>query len=209
MKCLVIIALFLISFNSFATRDERQLIKCLGQEEKKLHLNKDTGPIYDLNQRLISEMIQIPHAELDVEFYNEMCAKSVASPALNLLELSIRMGKEIFMVPESIQGSQKEMAQGMIDDYIESTKDIFLKFLTQVQSLAPSPTCLKEEIPQIDAFFTDIKYLQEDVDMKKIFAGRDIKIFTKLLRYPQAFERCRLRIKKKLKSESKAAAKKS
>ena len=209
MKCLVITTLFLLSFSAFATRDERQLLKCLGQEEKKFHLKKDTGPLYDLNQRLISEMIQIPHAELDADYFNEMCAKDVASPALKLLELSIREGKDIFEVPAKIVGSQREMAQGMIDDYLESTKDIFLNFMTQIQALAPSASCLKEEIPQIDAFFTDIKYLQEDVDMKKIFAGRDVKIFQKLLGYSHAFERCRERIKKKLKSESKPAPKKS
>jgi hypothetical protein len=209
MKWPVIISIFLLSLNAIATRDERQLLKCLGEEEKKFHLKKDTGPLYDLNQRLISEMIQIPQAELDAEFYNEICNKNSPSPALKLLELSIIKGKEIFDVPPEVQGSQKEMAQGMIEDYLESTKEILLKFLTQIQSLAPSASCLKEEIPQIDALFTDIKYLQEDVDMKRIFAGRDVTIFKKLLKYPQAFERCKARIKKKLKSESKPAAKKS
>ena len=73
MKCIIFGFLFLLSFPTFATRDERQLIKCLGAEEKMFHLKKQTGPLYDLNQRLISEMIQIPKAELDAEFYHEMC----------------------------------------------------------------------------------------------------------------------------------------
>lgn len=209
MKCLVITTFMLLSLAAHATRDERQLIKCLGEEEKKFHLKKDTGPLYDLNQRLISEMLQIPKAELETEYFNEMCGKNSPSPALKLLELSIRHGDDIFMVPDSVVGSQRSVAEGMIDDYIESTKEIFLNFMTQIQTLAPSADCLKVEIPEIDAFFTDIKYLQEDVDMKKIFAGRDAKIFQKLLRYPQAFERCQARIKKKLKSASKPAAKKS
>lgn len=209
MKWFVITSLFLVSFNSFATRDERQLIKCLGEEEKKFHLKKDTGPLYDLNQRLISEMVQIPKAELDLEYFKEICDKQSPSPSLKLLELSIRIGKEVFEVPPEVHGRERQMAQGMIDDYLESTKEIFLQFMTQIQTQAPSASCLKEEIPQIDAFFTDIKYLQEDVDMKKIFKGRDIKIFKKLVGYPQAFERCRARIKKKLKSESKEAPKKS
>jgi hypothetical protein len=209
MKCIIFGFLFLLSFPTFATRDERQLIKCLGAEEKIFHQKKQIGPLYDLNQRLISEMIQIPKAELDAEFYHEMCETKAQSPSLKLLELTLRMGKEIFEVPEEVQGTQRQVAQGMIDDYIESSKEIFLNFMTQIQALAPSATCIKEEIPQVDAFYTDIKYLQEDVDMKNIFAGRDVKIFKKLLDYPQAFDRCRLRIKKKLKSESKAAPKKS
>jgi len=209
MKCFVIICLFLVSFNTFATRNERQLLKCLGQEEKQFHLKKDTGPLYDLNQRLISEMIQIPKAELDAKFFNQMCDKQSRSPSLKLLELSITEGKSIFEVPPELESSQKEVAQGMIDEYIDSTKEIFLKFMTQIQTIAPSASCLNEEIPEIEAFFIDIKYLEEDVSMKQIFAGRDVKIFNKLLDYPHVFKRCRARIKKKLKSASKPAAKKS
>lgn len=209
MKCLVIFSIFLISLNALATRDERQLLKCLGEEEKVFHLNKETGPLYDLNQRLISEMIQIPKAELETSFYKEMCGKGSGSAALKLLELSIREGKDIFQVPDEVQGSQRQVAQSMIDGYIEETKEIFLTFISQIQALAPTASCLKEEIPQIDAFFIDIKYLQEDIDLKKIFRGRDLKIFQKLVEYPQAFERCRARIKKKLKSGSKDSPKKS
>ncbi len=209
MKCFVMTSLLLVSLPSFAVRDERQLLKCLGQEEKQFHLKKETGPLYDLNQRLISEMLQIPKAELDTEAFNEICSKESFSPAWKLLEQSIVKGSEIFEVPASVTGSQKEMAKGMIDDYIEATKEIFLNFMTQIQAQAPSASCLKEEIPELDAFFSDIKYLQEDVDMKSIFAKRDIKIFRKLKDYPKAFKRCQVRIKKKLKSASKPAAKKS
>jgi hypothetical protein len=209
MKCFVIFFLLLQNTPSFASKDERQLLKCLGDEEKKFHLKKETGPLYDLNQRMISEMIQIPKAELALEHFNDICSKTSFSPAWKLLEHSISKGKEIFEVPEGVTGTQKEVAQGMIDDYLEITSEIFLNFMTQVQAAAPSSTCLKEEIPELDAFFTDIKYLQEDVDIKKIFAGRDIKIFEKLKDFPLAFQRCRERLKKKLKSASKPAAKKS
>lgn len=209
MKCLVITGLFCLSLPLLAVRDERQLLKCLGAEEKQFHLKKETGPLYDLNQRMISEMIQIPKAELDQEYFDQICSKDSYSPSLILLELSIKKGPEIFNVPDSLGKAQKQMAVGMVDDYIEATKEIFLNLITQIQAQAPSPTCLKEEIPELDNFFSDIKYLQEDVDMKAIFAKRDVKIFRKLKSYPQAFDKCRERIKKKLKSESKAADKKS
>lgn len=207
MKCFVIAALILHSFSVLAIKDERQLLKCLGNEEKKFHLKKDTGPLYDLNQRLISEMIQIPQAELDSDAFQEMCGQGGDSPSLKLLELSIRRGKDIFDLPAHLSAAQKSISEGMIDDYLEAITEIFLNFITQIQSQAPSAECLKEEIPQLDVFFRDIKYLQEDVDIKKIFAGRDLKIFQKLKNYPQAFERCRARIKKKLKSASKVEKK--
>lgn len=209
MKCLVIFFLILLSVPVLASKDERQLLKCLGEEEKKFHLKKETGPLYDLNQRMISEMIQIPKAELTQEHFNDICSKTNFSPAWKLLELSLSKGKDIFEIPEGLSGTQKEVAQGMIDDFLEITSEIVLNFITQVQAAAPSATCLKEEIPDLDAFFNDIKYLQEDVEIKKIFAGRDVKIFEKLKDFPQAFQRCRERLKKKLKSVSKPAAKKS
>lgn len=210
MKSLIFSFFTLLTLVSHAaTRDERQLIKCLGEEEKKFHAKKELGPLYDLNQRLISEMVQIPHAELSQESFAEICSTNSPSPALKLLEFSIRKGKDIFVVPNSVGGSQRSVAQGMIDDYVEATKEIFLNFLTQIQTLSPSAECLKQEIPQIDAFFTDIKYLQEDVDMKQIFAGRDLTIFKKVLGYKEAFKKCQALIKKKLKSASKEAPKKS
>ena len=97
----------------------------------------------------------------------------------------------------------------MIDDYIEATREILLNFISAIQMQSPTPTCLKEEIPKLDAFFTDIKYLQEDVDMSDIFKGKDQKIFEKLKNYPLAFEKCRARLKKKAKPSSTDAAKKS
>lgn len=197
----------LLSLPSFAVRDERQLLKCLGEEEKKFHMTKNTGPLYDLNQRLISEMIQIPHADLTDESYNIICKNSF-SPAWKLLELSITKGKELFAV-KNTNAIQKQITDGTIEDYIEGTREIFLNFMSQIQALAPSATCLQEEIPEIANFFNDIKYLQEDVDMKVIFQKRDAKIFLRLKDYPRAFERCQERIKKKLKSASKESAKKS
>ncbi len=209
MKCFVITLLILSSSLAFSARDERLLIKCLGAEEKRFHLNKDTGPLYELNQRLISEMIQIPIAELSNQDYVEICNKNSFSASWKLLELSIRKGKDIFQLPPSVSGTQRSISEGMISEYMEVTKDIFLSFMTSIQALAPSATCLKEEIPQLDNFFNDIKYLQEDVDIKQIFRGRDIKIFQRLKDYPQAFGRCKERLKKKLKSSSKPAPKKS
>ncbi len=96
----------------------------------------------------------------------------------------------------------------MIRDYIDITRDLFLNYIAQIQAAAPSSTCLKEEVPELSQFFLEIKHLQEDVEIKTIFKGRDHKIFDHLKNYPSAFERCLVRIKKKAKSESKKPAKK-
>jgi hypothetical protein len=206
MKCYVILILLLTSLPLFAR--DRQLLKCLGEEEKRFHLKKDTGPIFDLNQRLISEIIQIPNIDIAPGDLKPICNGKHES--WNLLHASIMKGKNLFIIPPEVVGMQKEVTLGMIDDYIDATKEIFLGLIAQIQTKAPTPNCLKEEIPDLDAFFTDIKYLQEDVDIQSIFKGRDQKIFDHLKNYRSAFKACKSRIKtkKKPKSPSTSAPKK-
>lgn len=200
MKCLVILLLTLISSLTLAAPGD--VLKCLGEEEKRFHLKKETGPVYDLNQRLISELIQIPGLQLDREDYLAACAGNNFSESWKLLELTIKKGKSIFVIPSKLKGLQRGMAEGMIDDYIEASKEILLTFISQIQAQSPTPTCLKEEIPEMDNFFYEIKYLQEDVDIRQIFEKREDRIMDQLKNYPLAFEKCRARLKKKAKSGS-------
>jgi len=187
----------------------RQILKCLGEEEQQFHLKKDSGPLYELNQRLISEMVQIPRIEISKTDFDEICNNKKHSPSWKLLEQSIKKGKELFIYPDTVTGIQRSMAEGMVDDYIEATREILLYFINQVQMLAPTPTCLKEQIPELDNFFVEIKYLQEDVDLQQIFKGKDKKIFDRLTYFPEAFKKCREDLKKKAKSKSTARPKKS
>jgi hypothetical protein len=207
MKCIVIILGLILSTSLFAK--DRAILKCLGEEEKRFHLKKETGPVYELNQRLIAEIIQIPGIEISQEDYLAICTGQKFSESWKLLEHSIIKGKALFVLPNSLQGMQRQVTIGMIDDYVEITKEILLEFISKIQTLSPTPTCLKEKIPQLDSFFTEIKYLQEDVDMHTIFKGKDKKIFDQLKNYPLAFEKCRALLKKKVRSGSKAAPKKS
>jgi hypothetical protein len=48
MKCLVIFLTLTFTVAAIArpARD-RQILKCLGEEEKRFHLKKEVGPVYD------------------------------------------------------------------------------------------------------------------------------------------------------------------
>lgn len=205
MKCIVIILSLFAVLPAFA---QKELLKCLGEEEKRFHLQKSTGPVYDLNQKLIGEMVQIPNAIVKPQYLKTICAPKEFSESWKLLEFSILHGKKIFTIPSSITGMQREVAQGMIEDYIEATREILIGFINAIQAEAPSATCLKEEIPQLDQFFNEIKHLQEDVDLAQVFVKKDQKIFNRLKDYPQSFKRCRERLKKKASSGSVPEAKK-
>ena len=180
-------------------RDLR-LLKCLGEEEKRFHQKKDTGPIFDLNKRLISEILQIPNVRVVPDDLKAICDSK--NESWNLLHASMIKTKKLFIIPSEVTGMQKEVTLGMIDDYVDATKEIFLSLIAQIQTKSPTPTCLTEEIPELEAFFTDIKYLQEDIDIQTIFKGRDQKIFDKLKNYRSAFKACKSRIKIKKKASS-------
>lgn len=208
MKFFLFCLILAFSAPLLASSRDRQVLKCLGEEEKRLHLNKNTGPLYDLNQKLIGELIQIPRIELTDEANSAVCGSKNFSEALKMLELSLKFGGKIFVIPKDVVGMQRSITEEMIRDYVEISKELFLGFLAQVQQNAPTPSCLKEEIPELDSFLTEVKYLQEDLDTETLFKKKDVVIFLKLKNYPRAFERCRARLKKTLKSPSKAPAKK-
>ncbi|MES2529163.1 MAG: hypothetical protein V4598_18905 [Bdellovibrionota bacterium] len=200
--------LTLILFLSTGARASTGLLMCLGAEEKRLHQEKDTGPFYDLNQRMTAEMVQIPDVTLNPADHKAVCDLKNFSQSWKLLELSLKKGKSLFVIPASITGLQRSITQGMIDDYSETSREILLNFISQIQALSPTPNCLFEEIPKLNQFFIEIKYLQEDVDIKKIMAGKDEKIFEQFKGFRKAFQRCNARVKKKAKSKSVAPAKK-
>jgi hypothetical protein len=206
----VLLMTLLLGFSNLATAMDTALLRCLGAEEKSLHLKKNMGPIYELNQRMIAEVVQIPNVKLKTIDFHDVCSRKRPSETLHLLQITLLKGKEIFEIPESVTGMQKQITIGMIDDYVDACEEIFINFISQIQTSAPTPDCLTKEFPELTPFFYDVKYLQEDVEIKRIFHGRENKIFTKLLTYTQAFKRCqaRLDLKKKAKPSSTPAPKK-
>jgi hypothetical protein len=204
MKCLVIFLLFLAAVRVEAY----EVLKCLGEEEKRYHVNKNMGPGYDLNQRLIAELVQIPNIQVAPQFLPTICDPKNFSASWKLLELSITQGKSLFVIPPAVTGMQRAITASMIDDYIEASREILIAFITQLQASAPTPDCLKREIPTLETFFFEIKHLQEDVPLNKIFQSKDRKIIDAIKDYPKAFQRCRDRLRKKPRSGSTPAARK-
>lgn len=184
------------------------LLKCLGVEEKRLHLKKDMGPNYDLNQKLMAEVIQIPNLQVEAGALKTICSSQSYGESWKLLQLSLIQGESLFSVTPDITGMQKKIAESMISDYLEAVREILLGLISQIQALAPTPDCLTTEFPRLVPFFRDMKYLQEEIDANQIFKGRGEKIFADLRNYRRAIKNCQARLKNTPKSESKAGAKK-
>jgi hypothetical protein len=199
-----VITIFFVSMDVWSKANSPLLV-CLGSEEKKFHLLKTQGPIYELNQRLISELVQIPSVRIDTNDLKHLCDKSSKSPSVKLLSLVLSRGEKLFKIDTDIPESQKLISQSMIKDFVEISREIFLNFVSSIQSVAPTPNCLEQEIPSLKNLYKDLKYLQDEVETKKLFEGKENVIFERLQNYQKSFQRCRERTKKKLNSGSSPA----
>ena len=191
--------LLLSTTNLYA--ESSSILRCLGIEEARLHEQKVTGPIFNLNQRLISELIQIPGVRINQVDLRKICSGK-DHESLKLLEQILIQGKSLFINTQA--GLQKSITQGMIDDFIIGSKEIFLNFVSQVQMLSPTPNCLNNNIPKLPKLLDEIKYLEDEVDISQIFARKELDIFNRLKNYPLYYRAC-----EKAKSTDKSGSKAS
>lgn len=151
-----------------------------------MHENKESGPLFQLNQRLISELVQIPGLRINRVDYRRICGQG--NESLKLLEQILIQGKSLFINTQ--QGMRRSITDGMIDDFIISSKEIFLNFISSIQMISPTPHCLNQHIPELPKLLERIKYLEDEVELQKIFGNKDLEIFKKLQDYPLYFKAC-------------------
>ncbi|HLW58216.1 MAG TPA: hypothetical protein VKY27_12560 [Bacteriovoracaceae bacterium] len=176
--------ILLFSFSSWSQSEG--ILRCLGLEEARMHENKESGPLFQLNQRLISELVQIPGLRINRVDYRRICGQG--NESLKLLEQILIQGKSLFINTQ--QGMRRSITDGMIDDFIISSKEIFLNFISSIQMISPTPHCLNQHIPELPKLLERIKYLEDEVELQKIFGNKDLEIFKKLQDYPLYFKAC-------------------
>src|SRR5690554_2291806 len=176
--------ILLFSFSSWSQSEG--ILRCLGLEEARMHENKESGPLFQLNQRLISELVQIPGLRINRVDYRRICGQG--NESLKLLEQILIQGKSLFINTQ--QGMRRSITDGMIDDFIISSKEIFLNFISSIQMISPTPHCLNQHIPELPKLLERIKYLEAEVELQKIFGNKDLEIFKKLQDYPLYFKAC-------------------
>jgi hypothetical protein len=199
------IALIILAPTLIYAQRSSPVLKCLGSEERDYHLKKVSGPRMDLNQKLIAEIIQIPQVSIKPEFIESIC-HSKYSPSLRLLELSLISEEKLFYT-DGKTDLVNSINQSMISDYIESSREIFIQFIHQVQAIAPTSNCLEDEIPELKEIFTNLKHAQEEIGVKKILNGKINSIFMKLIRFENILKNCQSRLKKTKRSGSTSSRK--
>jgi hypothetical protein len=170
------------------------LLKCLGDEELRLHKAKSTGPAYFINQALVNELIGANNINLRPNYLNQICNSTAFSPSVTLLRLLILEGQKIFIlsVGENEDPKQKSFEFSAITRLISNGPKLFFSFLAQLQANTDRPNCLRQQIPEIDYFLGRFKYLETELSSAKLLKEKIkiVKIFNALKDFDAIRRRC-------------------
>lgn len=203
--------IFLFTTLALAAQAQRSsstpLMVCLGREEKTLHLQKLGGPAYDLNQRLIGELVLINRIDATPAVLRKICRPG-HSPALELLEEMLLNPQGWARFRGAAKGVEANIAQELVKELNLGTPEIFLNYLSQLQGQAPDPQCLSTHIPGLKSLHEEVKFLQEEIDLTKITADkkRMKRIFAGIRNAPKFFAKCREALQASSKSKNNASA---
>lgn len=183
-----------------------RLMYCLGQQEKYFHARKITGPFYELNQTLMGELLQVPGLEASSVLLNRICKPSPSAP-LYLLEAIVLDPRDWWILKADLDPQRRTIAQELMREFRQMSPEILLSFLSSLQMIMPTANCLESHIPGLSKMYSDVKWLQEEVDLKKITLGhrRLIPLFSRLEKYKDFAQEC-AKSKKTTKGSGKPSA---
>lgn len=187
-----LLPLFLLNSAFAAAPTKSRLMVCLGAEEKALHQQKLTGSTFDLNQRLIGELVLITGIDAQPPVLKKICSRK-SSPSIELLEEMLLNPKGWAKIPTAQKGIEGSIAHELVKDLNQGLPEVLLAYLGQLQAEAPDAQCLNQNIPGLKTLNEEVKWLQEEMDLAKI-AGRRKRlqqIFAGIKKAPQFFAKCR------------------
>lgn len=200
MKKLIIIMMLSIStVFAFANNNSiESLIKCLGNEEGKIHKNRIGGAIYELNQRLISELIMFQKINIDPQVKNHVCNNKKYSSSVLLLEQLISMGPSMFSIPSEVGELDREFYMSSVHEFFDLIPEIFFLYVGQLQAATSKHDCLEKNIPELKKLIFDMKALEQDIPAKKLIRQdrRGEIIMKKLRKFSKIEETCRKEVEK-------------
>lgn len=181
------------------------LVKCLGREEHKIHRKKVSGALYELNQRMISELVMFNKINISPEMKKEICASSKPTPSVRLLEYLVAHQDKVFDLTGKINEAEKELYKSSIQEFTDIIPDLFFLYITHLQAATPRPSCLEEHIPELKSLLSDVKNLEGDIPIKDLLKqkNRGDKILRQLRNFQQINDACEEELKKQKEEEKK------
>ncbi|OFZ22667.1 MAG: hypothetical protein A2202_01190 [Bdellovibrionales bacterium RIFOXYA1_FULL_36_14] len=197
MKQILTIWIFLLSFNLYSNEQiVNPLLYCLGDEEESLHKNKTVGAIYKINQIFIEEFSLFNQIYLKSQYLQEICySTSTYSPSINLLKHLLLLGDDIFHIKTSSVLLHTISLRSSIQGLVAKAPNIFLIWIGEIQSGAPSHDCLDKYIPHLADLKFKVKYLEEETGAGISLFFKDTNtietIFSHLNKLDSIFEKCK------------------
>jgi len=197
MKQILLAWIFLLSFNIFPNEQiVNPLLYCLGDEEEYLHKNKTIGAVYKINKIFIEEFSLFNQIYLKSHYLQEICfSTSAYSPSINLLKHLLLFGDEIFHIRTSTVLLHTISLRSSIQGLVAKAPNIFLIWISEIQSSAPSHDCLDKYIPHLADLKFKVKYLEEETDAGISVFFKDTNtiesIFSHLNKLDNIFEKCK------------------
>jgi hypothetical protein len=192
---LIGILLFFYGFNiqSAPPKNDKafQITRCLGAEEALIHKAKDHGPVYQVNQILLSIFLNLSQINLKKKYYQELCAQPEVGTSLRFLELIFRNYNQLFTTTNAKDEKSAKLED--IAELINKLPELFNQYLLELKIKSPVHNCLEKNIKELSNFYIQVQYLEEDTNFK-VIADKDkqlIKILDQLKQKEEIFERCK------------------
>lgn len=149
---------------------KKQFLVCLGKEEHQHSKIKEQGPLFYLNQSLISAFIQLRKSLRMNSLYEARVCKS-KHPGLEIIRLMLTRDR-IFI---SDFDTKKDPFEHSIDmktlkELNSKVYGIFVDFLSRIQAQMLQSECLEKIIPELKNFLLKTRYVESDVGLEEIIS---------------------------------------
>jgi hypothetical protein len=183
-----------------------RLVKCLGKEEAKIHKNKLGGAVYELNQRLISELIMFNKIEVVPNVINDVCKfEGKVYPSVKLLEHLINKQEQVFAIPRKLPAVDKEILQATVTEFLDLLPEIFYMYIAHVQAASARHACLEDHVPALKELNRNIKALEQDIPARQLMSRNQVasKVMFGIRDVEGIWRKCDEELKKKIEEEKK------
>ena len=134
--------------------------RCLGNEERFYHLQKISGPHYQLNQILINEFADLTGVTFRPEILNKLCiAPYDKKISRNLWDSLFRLNDHGIVEVDP----RSDTAKKLKIDFISKLPALFDQYVLILGNTAPHAHCLLELIPELKEIQEERKYLGDKI----------------------------------------------
>ncbi len=180
------------------------LLRCLAQEEAKLHKIKSSGPQYKLNQLFFNEWAGNPSLELKSDVFKRVCETKNASASVKLLKEFMLGGSSIF---KSSQIRAKTLAPDAmvtmrritLEELRRQMPQVFFSYISDLEAYAPTAHCLEQKIPKLKSIRNKYRYLESEISSEFLDGHRSEweSIFSSLENWRTHFNECKKEMRSK------------